>query len=311
MPSRASGFNDPDGKEFTYFMGANMAVRREAMLAVGGFDETYVYPYEDADLSVAIIKAGYRLFHHPRAMVHHFPALSHNRRSEFDPNYFAIARNQLYFAFKFSKRTNWECFKAASGAVHLVSQVRWMIRRGQITRRDAARFTWNTIRGLTSGLRAGLRYRREGQTGPLAELPRPEFRRLTMDPLPRPPRRRHRQSLRLALLCGEFGGPVYGGVGVYTAHLAEALGLARARRLGLPRRRNGPCRIEPAGYRIVDVPFESDPVRERHAFLMALHREADRREFDLVESPLWAGNGAAVGSAAAGRWSSGSRRHLP
>ena len=33
---------------------------------------------------------------------------------------------------------------------------------------------------------------------------------------------------------------------------------------------------------------------------MALHREAERREFDLVESPLWAGNGAAVGSAA--RW---------
>ena len=64
--------------------------------------------------------------------------------------------------------------------------------------------------------------------------------------------------------------------------------------------RIGPCRIEPAGYRIVDVPFDGDPVRERHEFLMALHCEADRREFDLVESPLWAGNGAAVGSAA--RW---------
>ena len=100
-----SGFNDPDGNEFTYFMGANMAVRREAFLAVGGFDETYLYPYEDADLSVAIIKAGYRLFHHPKALVHHLPAPSHNRRSAFDPNYFAGARHQWYFALKFLKKT--------------------------------------------------------------------------------------------------------------------------------------------------------------------------------------------------------------
>ena len=85
-----SGFNDPEGNEFIYFMGANMAVRRDAILAVGGFDETYLYPFEDADLSVAIIKAGYRLFHHPRALVHHFPAPSHNRRSQYDPGYYRV-----------------------------------------------------------------------------------------------------------------------------------------------------------------------------------------------------------------------------
>ena len=154
--------------------------------------------------------------------------------------------------------------------------------------------------GVASGLKAGLRYRREGLVPALSpELPGRRSVPLTMDPLPRPPRRRSRQSLRLALLCGEFGGPVYGGVGVYTAHLADALA-SRGHDVTVFRSRIGPCRIEPAGYRIVDVPFDGDPVRERHNFLMALHREADRREFDLVESPLWAGNGAAVGSAA--RW---------
>ena len=171
---------------------------------------------------------------------------------------------------------------------------------GLIRPRDAAQFTWNTARGFASGLKAGLRYRREGRVPTLSpELPRPEFRPMTMDPLPRPPRRRGRQSLRLALLCGEFGGAAPGGVGVYTAHLAEALA-SRGHDVSVFRSRIGPCRIEPAGYRIVYVPFEWVPVRERHQFLMALHREADRREFDLVESPLWNGNGAAVGSAA--RW---------
>ena len=70
---------------------------REAILAAGGFDENYLYPYEDADLCVAVIKAGYRLFHHPKALVHHFPAPSHNRRSVYDPGYFACTRHQIVF----------------------------------------------------------------------------------------------------------------------------------------------------------------------------------------------------------------------
>jgi glycogen(starch) synthase len=297
-----SEFNDPDGSEFIYFMGANMAVRRDAILAAGGFDETYLYLFEDADLSVAIIKAGYRLFHHPKALVHHLPAPSHTRRTPYDPAaYYAYARHQMYFALKFSKRTSWECIRRnARTKFGWARGFVWMSRRGLIRHRDAAHLTWNAFRGVASGLKAGLRYRRKGLVPALApELPRPEFVPLTMDPLPKPPRRRRRQALRLALLCGEFGGLVYGGVGVYTAHLAEAL-TSRGHDVTVFRSRIGPCQIIAPGYRVVDVPFDADPVRERHNFLMALHREADRREFDLVESPLWNGNGAAVGSAA--RW---------
>ncbi len=297
-----SGFNDPEGEQFIYFMGANMAVRRDAILAAGGFDESYSYLFEDADLSVGIIKAGYRLFHHPRALVHHLPAPSHTRRSQYDPaTYYVYARHQMYFALKFSKRTSRECLRSvARKKIDWYRGFIWLTKRGLIRRRDAARLTWSTIRGVASGLKAGLRYRREGLVPALApELLRPEFLPLSMDALPRPPRRRSRQSLRLALLCGEFGGPVYGGVGVYTAHLADAL-TSRGHDVTVFRSQIGRCRINPAGYRIVDVPFDGDPVRERHNFLMALHRESDVREFDLVESPLWAGNGAAVGSAA--RW---------
>ena len=176
----------------------------------------------------------------------------------------------------------------------------WMTRRGLITssrcrplhlehdpRRGERAEGWPAV---SSG-RAG--------SGPLAGTPRPEFLPLTMDPLPRPPRRRSRQSLRLALLCGEFGGPVYGGVGVYTAHLAEALASRGHDVTRLPIA-DRPLPDQTGGLPDRRRAVRWDPVRERHLFLMALHREADRREFDLVESPLWAGNGAAVGSAA--RW---------
>jgi glycogen(starch) synthase len=297
----SSFFNDPEGNQFIYYTGANMAMRREAFLDAGGFDETYQYPYEDADLCVSIIKAGYRLFHHPRALVHHFPAPSHNRRSPYDPGYYACTRHQVYFALKFSRRTYWECARDIARAKrYWLPEFIRLTRRRLISPQDAARFTLSTARGLVSGLRIGLRYRREGRVPALSpDLPRPKFLPLKMDALPRSPRHRQRQSLRVALLCGEFGGPVYGGVGVYTAHLAEALA-SRGHDITVFRSRMGPCRIKPGGYRVVDVPFDWDPVRERHNFLMALHRESDRREFDLVESPLWAGNGAAVGSAA--RW---------
>ena len=65
---------------------------------------------------VAVIKAGYRLFHHPRALVHHFPAPSHNRRSRYDPGYYALRPHQMYFALKFSKRTSWDCLRAVARA---------------------------------------------------------------------------------------------------------------------------------------------------------------------------------------------------
>lgn len=296
-----SHFNDPAGNQFIYFTGANMAMSREAILAAGGYDENYLYPYEDADLCVAIIKAGYRLFHHPKALVHHFPAPSHNRRSPYDPGYFACTRHQVYFALKFSPRTTWGCVRDIARAKrYWVPPFLKLARQRLISHRDVARFTWNVARGFASGLKVGMQFRREGRVPTLSpDEPRPEFRPMTMDPLPRPPRRRERQSLRLALLCGEFGGPSMGGVGVYTGHLAEALAL-RGHDVTVFRSRIGPCLVEPTGFRIVDVPTDPDPIRDRHQFLMALLRQADRREFDLVEAPLWNGNGAAVGSAA--RW---------
>lgn len=296
-----SGFNDPDGDAFTFFMGANMAFRRAAIVAAGGFDETYRYPFEDADLSVAVIKAGYQLFHHPRAVVHHRPAPSHNRRGAHDPGFYAFARHQMYFALKFSRRPVPACMRSVIALTgERVAGIVRLARRREISRREAARHLGNTIRGLASGLRAGLRYRRHGQGLALApDEPRPEFRPLGMDPPPPAPRRRSRTALRLGLICAEFGGPVYGGGGSHTTHLAEALA-ARGHDVCVFRARRGPCRVRPDGYRVVDVPTDPDPAGERHEFLRALHRESDRRELDLVEAPLWGGHGAAVGPS--GRW---------
>lgn len=51
----------------------NMAVKREAMQATGGFDESYVQHHGDAELSIRMRKRGYILIFHPRAVVLHHP----------------------------------------------------------------------------------------------------------------------------------------------------------------------------------------------------------------------------------------------
>lgn len=295
--------NDPAGSEFTYFMGANMAFRRAALLDAGGFDETYMYLYEDADMSASVIKAGYQLFHHARALVHHLPAVSHNRRGPFDLNYFAIARHQLYFSLKFSNRSALNClWNVARTKTIWLRIYADQIGHRQMSWRGAARHCGNALRGLASGWKAGRAIRRTGTIRWLPEdLPRPNFR-----PIPRPTStkkvRTSRPGLRVALLCGEFGGPVFGGVGAYTGHLAEALGslghdvtVLRSAGGGIPSRV-----VAPIGYKIEEVPLASDPIKYRHAFLTTLERLADRRDFDMVEAPLWNGEGAAVGLAR--RW---------
>lgn len=292
--------NDPAGPEYNYFMGANMAFRREAILAVGGFDEVYSYLFEDSDMCVAAIKAGYRIVHHTRAKVHHFPAVSHNRRGQFHVNYFAIARHQLYFALKHSTRSPWNCLWHVGKHKKIwfqnyVKEVKGL----RMTLREALRYSGMAVRGLSSGLKHGLLYRKHGRPQVLTpDLPRAEFRPIesTATAVARPS---GRQSLRIALICGEFGGPVFGGAGSHTRHLAESLAY-RGHDVTVLRSGAPGCRIKPDGYTIVNVAPHGDPILYRVQFLLKLQELAARREFDVVEAPLWNGEGAAVGVAA--RW---------
>jgi GT2 family glycosyltransferase len=54
--------------------------RREALLAVGGFCESFGAYFEDVDLSFRLHWAGYRVFYEPAARVWHLGAASHGRR---------------------------------------------------------------------------------------------------------------------------------------------------------------------------------------------------------------------------------------
>lgn len=56
------------------YLTANMAYRREALLSVGGFDETYPYAAaEDWDLAFRVLSRGHRIVFSPAAVVVHAP----------------------------------------------------------------------------------------------------------------------------------------------------------------------------------------------------------------------------------------------
>lgn len=58
-------------RECAYFVGCGHAVRRDAMAAVGGYDDRFFYDGEETDLSFALLGAGGRIWFDPTILVEH------------------------------------------------------------------------------------------------------------------------------------------------------------------------------------------------------------------------------------------------
>lgn len=80
-------------------MGANMAFRRDALLAVGGFDEFYEWLYDDTDVALRLALSGRTVRLTPAAPVYHVPASSRNRIVRtFTGRWWIGAKAAAYFA---------------------------------------------------------------------------------------------------------------------------------------------------------------------------------------------------------------------
>jgi GT2 family glycosyltransferase len=80
--------------------GVNCAFRRDALLAVGGFDEAYVYCFDETDVCMRVARGGARIAYAPRSAVLHFSASGERRRSPYDRAWNVIAAADAYFAVK-------------------------------------------------------------------------------------------------------------------------------------------------------------------------------------------------------------------
>lgn len=74
FPFRGPADDDPTPRQCAYFVGCAYAARRDAMVAVGGYDEGFFYSTEEVDLSLRLLATGWRLLYDPTLTVEHRPS---------------------------------------------------------------------------------------------------------------------------------------------------------------------------------------------------------------------------------------------
>jgi GT2 family glycosyltransferase len=87
----------------TRFIGAGHALRRTAFEAVGGYDASLFFYWEELDVSYRLINAGYRILYAPRVAIFHKVSPEH-RVSWTNGRFYYRVRNRLYIEYKYGGR---------------------------------------------------------------------------------------------------------------------------------------------------------------------------------------------------------------
>ncbi|MEI7794728.1 MAG: glycosyltransferase family 2 protein, partial [Thermoleophilia bacterium] len=94
-------FSSPDSWEVPFAPGANCGFRRTALVAIGGFDEAFTWAFEEAELCLRLIDAGYAIAAAPGAWIHHKMAPSRTRNAgRIFTNWSEMLRGASFFAYR-------------------------------------------------------------------------------------------------------------------------------------------------------------------------------------------------------------------
>lgn len=206
-------FLGPGADPFLHLLGTNASFRREALAAIGGFDEEYEYFLDETDLCMRLVDAGYRLVVHPRAVVHHKFLASHLRtvrRVLFDP--YPVAKNIVYFSLQNDKERHLPQLESRLDAYldERRQEGASALAHGLMTREQADFFT----RRFDEGVRDGRKRAREPRlTRDIQPLDPDAF-------VPFPTLRPAGGRLTLCFASREYPPRGYGGIGRYTFDLA-------------------------------------------------------------------------------------------
>ncbi len=77
-----------------FVTGACLAIRRDLFQQVGGFDEGYVFGWEDADLCMKVQQQGYQVVYQPKAVLYHYESVTKKLREQQGVASFADASPQ-------------------------------------------------------------------------------------------------------------------------------------------------------------------------------------------------------------------------
>lgn len=132
-------------------IGTNMAVRRDCLRCIGGFDESFRFYLEDGDLSLRLAEAGMPVAAVPAAEVHHSFAASSRRTGDRVPlSLGAVGRSLALFLRKHAPAGAVEATKTAARDEQRRRLLRHMV-AGRLEPRDIARLLATFETGFADG----------------------------------------------------------------------------------------------------------------------------------------------------------------
>lgn len=295
LRDKPGDFNNPNGEFFNIMMGTNSSFSRKALMEVGGFDEYYEYFHDESDLAVRVIKAGYKVLHHPEAYIHHEFARSHIRTNIYKLNWYPIVKNTVYFGLKNSE--GFGSLETRKEKVYKVAKKRldefksWQ-RKGLITKEDYIEFEGMWERGYQTGLKDGVNSERKLNF----EL-QPDSEFLLYNPSKV---ELNQQKLNICLLSQDFPPDEIGGIAKYTWQLAKGY-VARGHSVHIITKGNEKNSWMQNSVNIHTVPeiqlkeveeLQHFPITRKNVqYSYAIYKrllELDKQyNIDIIETPVW------------------------
>jgi glycosyltransferase involved in cell wall biosynthesis len=142
-------------------MGANMAFRRRALLAIGGFDEYYAYGYEDPDAALRLALAGGNVLPLLEAPVYHTPASSRYREAlTLNQQWWLYTRTAVYYSIKSGRRAG-ESWRAIAARCFYLTHGHWkwagqLADEGRLSGPQMRNMRFHEVRSGLQGVWSGL-----------------------------------------------------------------------------------------------------------------------------------------------------------
>jgi glycogen synthase len=100
-PRRLEFLEHPDTWEFAYTIGTNSLFRRQTLIDIGGFDETFAFYLDETDVCLRLKERGQLVLPQNRGLVHHKFLPSEIRDSQrITVDRYQVLVSRLYFAFR-------------------------------------------------------------------------------------------------------------------------------------------------------------------------------------------------------------------
>ncbi len=154
------GARKVDGNKWFYRVcGCNNIMSKEALYAIGGFDERVYHYLDETDVCMRMWRKGYTIESHPLNFVRHYKGTNEFRKNDHDIRWDIIARSDVYFSLKNGHDTlPSRLYKTISifSKKHFYIEIDNLYKNGKIDKATHKRYKKLMWKGFWEGIKWGL-----------------------------------------------------------------------------------------------------------------------------------------------------------